>query len=277
MKLAQADYPAPARVEGNSAADPPRRSPHQGGRQEGGTMVRITRSQHQDQDPGTTVRIVRSRGLIGRLATVVAAIAGVAVLVVVLSAVHLLPQLRNPFGETTSVSNQPVLLKSITALSRYEAATGSFQVVVDLTKKANYLPSFLEGSSTLFIAQGSDIAFVDFSQLKSPAIQVSADRKTVTVKLPPAQLQPAQLDVKQSYVFAQQQGLLNRIGNFFSGNPNNQQQVYIVAQQKIETAARQSPLLSEAQRNTTGMLTGMLRSLGFQQVTVTFATASSHK
>jgi len=78
------------------------------------------------------------------------------------------------------------------------------------------------------------------------------------------------LNVNQSYVYAEQQGLLNRIGNFFSGNPNSQQQVYILAQQKIETAARQSPLLAEAQKNTIGMLDGMLHSLGFQQVTVTF-------
>ena len=34
-------------------------------------------------------------------------------------------------------------------------------------------------------------------------------------------------------MYAQQQGLFNRIGNFFSGNPNSQQQVYILAQQKI--------------------------------------------
>ena len=54
------------------------------------------------------------------------------------------------------------------------------------------------------------------------------------------------LNVSQSYVYAQQQGLLNRVGNFFSGNPNSQQQVYILAQQKIQNAARQSPLLAEA-------------------------------
>jgi hypothetical protein len=82
------------------------------------------------------------------------------------------------------------------------------------------------------------------------------------------------LNVKQSYVFAQQQGLLNRIGNFFSGNPNSQQEVYILAQQKIETAARQSPLLAEAQKNTSSMLTGMLQSLGFQQINVTFGAAT---
>jgi hypothetical protein len=206
---------------------------------------------------------------------IVAAIAGAIVLIVVLSAVHLLPQLRNPFAETTTVRSEPVILKSITNLSRYEAASGSFEVVVDLTKRTSLIPSFLEGSETLFIGQGTDIAFVDFSTLKNKAIAVSKDRTAVTVTLPKPQLEPAVLNVSQSYVYAQQQGLFNRIGNFFSGNPNSQQQVYQIAQQKIQTAARQSPLLSKAQKNTEGMLTGMLTSLGFQHVTVDFGTPAA--
>jgi Protein of unknown function (DUF4230) len=205
-----------------------------------------------------------------RVGGIVAAIVAAIVLIVVLSAVHLLPQLRNPFAETTTVRSQPVILKSITNLSRYEAASGSFEVVVDLTKRTSLIPSFLEGSETLFIGQGTDIAFVDFSGLKSQAITMNANRTAVTVTLPKAQLEPAALNVNQSYVYAQQQGLFNRIGNFFSGNPNSQQQVYQIAQQKIQTAARQSPLLTDAQKNTAGMLTGMLTSLGFQHVTVTF-------
>ncbi len=209
-----------------------------------------------------------------RLVGVAAALAAVIVGLLVLSAVHLLPQLRNPFAESTTDRSGPVLLRSITALSRYEAASGSFQVVVDLSKQTAFLPSFIEGSDTLFIGQGSEIAFVDFSRLNGSAIRVSPDRTAVTIILPPAQLEPAVLNVRQSYVYAEQQGLLNRIGNFFSGNPNSQQQVYILAQQKIQTAARQSPLLAEAQKNTTGMLGGMLHSLGFRQVTVTFAGRS---
>ena len=204
-----------------------------------------------------------------RIGGIVAAIVAVIVLIVVLSAVHLLPQLRNPFAETTTVRSQPVILKSITNLSRYEAASGSFQVVVDLSQHS-LLPSFLQGSETLFIGQGTDIAFVNFGQLKGPAVQVSANRTAVTVKLPHAQLEPAVLNVRQSYVYAQQQGLLNRIGDFFGGNPNSQQQVYIAAQQKIQTAARHSQLLAEAERNTRGMLNGMLGSLGFKRITVTF-------
>jgi len=208
----------------------------------------------------------------GRVGGLVAAIIAVIVLVVVLSAVHLLPQLRNPFAQTTTVRSQPVILKSITDLSRYEAASGSFEVVVDLTKRTSLLPSFIAGSETLFIGQGTDIAYIDFSQLKSQAIKTSADRTTVSVALPKAQLEPAVLNVSQSYVYAEQQGLFNRIGNFFSGNPNSQQQVYELAQQKIQTAAQQSPLLAQAQKNTAAMLDGMLTSLGFQHVTVTFGS-----
>ena len=213
-------------------------------------------------------------GLAGRLAMVVAALVAVAVLAIALSAVHLLPQLRNPFAEKTTITSQPVLLKSITALSRYEAASGSFQVVVDLSKRTAFLPSFIEGSDTLFVGQGSEIAFVDFSRLGDQAIAVSPDRTAVTVTLPNAQLEPAVLNVSQSFVYAEQQGLLNRIGNFFSGNPNGQQQAYILAQQQIETAAKHSPLLTEAEKNTRSMLDGMLHSLGFQQVTITFAAAA---
>jgi hypothetical protein len=211
------------------------------------------------------------RGLTGKLIGLATAIAVVIAGLLVLSAVHLLPQLRNPFATTTTDRSGPVLLKSITALSRYEAASGSFQVVVDLSTRTAFIPSFLDGTDTLFIGQGTEIAYVDFGQLNGKAIRVSPDRTAVTVDLPDAQLEPAVLNVSQSYVYAEQQGLLNRIGNFFSGNPNSQQQVYILAQQKIETAARQSPLLAEAEKNTTGMLDGMLHSLGFQQVTVNFA------
>ncbi len=237
-------------------------------------MVRTTPTQ---QDRDTAPQIVRGHGLIGKLVAAAVAIVAVAVLIIVLSAVSLLPRLHNPFGETTSARSGPVLLKSITALSRFEAASGSFQVVVNLTQKANLLPAFLEGSQTLFVGQGSEIAYVNFGQLKGSAIQVSANRTAVTIRLPRPQLEPAVLNVKQSYVFAQQQGLLNRIGNFFSGNPDNQQQVYVLAQQKIQTAARQSPLLAEAQHNTTSMLTGMMHSLGFQQVTVTYAAPATQK
>jgi hypothetical protein len=213
-------------------------------------------------------------GPIWRLTRLVVVLAAVIVAIVLaLSAVHLLPRLSNPFAETTVDRSSPALLRSISALSRYEAASGSFQVIVNLDQRSSWLPSFIMGSQTLFVGQGTDIAFVDFSKLKGSAITVSHNRTAVTVRVPSARLEPAVLNVRRSYVFAQQQGLLNRIGSFFSGNPNSQHQVYVLAAQKIHSAAMHSALLTQAQRNTRLMLTGLLRSLGFHQVTIIFGKA----
>jgi Protein of unknown function (DUF4230) len=212
---------------------------------------------------------VAKRVLLGAGA-VIAAIAALVVLALVLAAVHLLPQLRNPFVTTTTVRSGPAVLKSVTALSRYEAASGTFQVVVDLSQHTSFLPSFLAGTQTLFIGDGAVIAYENFAGLKGGAIRVSPDRTAVSIRLPAAQLEPATLNVRQSYVFASQTGLLSRIGSFFSGNPNNQQAVYIAADQKINTAAAQSGLVTDAERNTRAMLDSMLTSLGFRHITVTF-------
>jgi hypothetical protein len=207
--------------------------------------------------------------LLGRAAVIAVAAVTVIGVLLVLSAVRLLPQLRDPFRTTTTVRSQPPLLKSITSLSRYEAASGTFQVVVSLSKQTAFLPSFISGSQTLFIGVGTDIAYVNFGQLKGSAIRV-APGHAVTIMLPRAQLEPAVLNVSQSYVFAEQQGLFNRVADFFSGNPNSQQQVYILAQRRIQSAAKSSPLLTDAQHNTTAMLTGMLTSLGFRRITITY-------
>jgi len=212
----------------------------------------------------------RPRRIVGPFAVVVATVAAVAVLLLVLSAVRLLPQLRNPFHTTTTVHSQPPLLTSITSLSRYEAASGTFQVVVDMSRQTSFLPSFIAGSETLFVADGTVIAYVNFAGLKGNAIRVTAGR-AVTILLPAAQLEPAVLNVRQSYVFAKQEGLVNRVADFFSGNPNSQQEVYIIAQQRIEAAARTSTLRADAQRNTTAMLESMLASLGYTRVTVDYS------
>lgn len=163
-----------------------------------------------------------------------------------------------------------MLLQSIVELSKYEAASGNFQVVVDISSNGSILPSFLEGSDTLFIGIGTENAYVDFSKLKGQDVTVSADRLTASLILPKAQLDPAQLNVQQSYVFAQQQGLFTRINNFLSGNPNSQQAVYELAQKQIEGAAAKSQLVADAEKNTTAMLTSLLQSLGFKNISVKY-------
>ena len=71
----------------------------------------------------------------------------------------------------------------------------------------------------------------------------------VLVKHARPQLEPAVLNVRQSYVFAEQQGLATRLNTFLGGNPNSQQALYVAAQKRIQAAAQRGPLLADAQQN----------------------------
>ncbi len=177
----------------------------------------------------------------------------------------------NPFGETTVDRSQPVLLQSIQNMSRFQAASGNFQVIVDLEKDAAFLPDAIKGSRTLFVGAGSVDAYVDFSAMGKDALTVSPDRTEVTVRLPRAQLEKTNLDNKKSYVYAQERGILDRVQDMLSNSPQNQQELYVLAEQKIAEAAQASDLRARADQNTKLMLEGMLKSLGFKKVTVKFA------
>ncbi|WP_243726174.1 DUF4230 domain-containing protein [Actinomadura rubrisoli] len=195
-------------------------------------------------------------------------VATIALVLVVQQTLRLFPHWLNPFAEETKDRSGPALLQSIRDLHRYEAASGNFQVVVDLEKDAKFLPDPLRGKRTLFVGNGSVDAYVDFSKLASGGVKVNSDRTTATLSLPPAQLEPTNLDSKRSYVFSTERGLFNRFGDFFSGNPNDQQQLYVLASQKIQAAAGESGLRQRADANTKLMLENMLKALGFKTVTV---------
>jgi hypothetical protein len=80
-----------------------------------------------------------------------------------LRAVHLLPSFDNPFSSKTTDRSQPVLLQSMRDLSRYVAADGTFQVIVDLQENKNNIPDFLINKRTLFVGSGSVEEYVEFS------------------------------------------------------------------------------------------------------------------
>ncbi|MFC9324339.1 DUF4230 domain-containing protein [Kitasatospora sp. NPDC057015] len=181
----------------------------------------------------------------------------------------LLPGLPNPFAEKQVDRSQPVLLKSIQNMSRYTGATGNFQVIIDLDNDAKFLPSQLLGNRTLYVAAGTVGAYTDLGALGSGAVTVSEDRRSVTLRLPHAQLAETAMDVKRSYVYSQQRGLFDRIGDFFSGNPGNVHQLEVLATEKIQSAAKDTALTATAETNTRTMFEGLLRSLGFTTVDVT--------
>ncbi|MEU3513235.1 DUF4230 domain-containing protein [Streptomyces longwoodensis] len=203
-----------------------------------------------------------------------ALIAVVVVLVVMFAGIRLslLPGLRDLFGTETQDRTGPALLESIQDMSRYEAASGNFQVVVDLEKDAKFLPDAVRGTRTLYVGAGTVDAYVDLGKVGEKDVTVNDDRTTATIRLPHARLGTPALDPDRSYAVSKQRGLLDRLGDLFSGNPNSEQAVQKLAVRHIGDAAKESGLTARAETNTTGMLKGLLRSLGFQEVRVSYGT-----
>ena len=180
------------------------------------------------------------------------------------------PDFDNPFKQQTIDRSGPAVLKSLQDLHEYHAATGNFQQVVDLHQDSG-LPDAILGSRTLYIAYGSVDASVDFSNVDDDSVGVSDDRLTATITLPRPTLSQARIDPTRSYIYDQDEGALNKIGDIFSSNDHDQQQLHVGAVQKIHAAAQQgSGLIARARENTRLMLSSLMRALGFTTVNVVF-------
>lgn len=205
------------------------------------------------------------------LKALIAAIAVIAAVVVVPTIVPSLSDL-NPFETETKDRSQPSLLRSLESLAEYRAATGNYQQLVDIERDVGLLPSFLAGERALLIAAGSVDAVVDFSGLDARSVQVSEDRTAVTVTLPAPHLSEARVDLKRSRALDTKRGLINRVGDLFDDDKDEQRELLLVAERRIARAAQENPgLLTLGARNTRTMLTGMLRALGFEEITIRFA------
>jgi hypothetical protein len=226
--------------------------------------------------PGDPVPAEQARPGLGGFARVIIFIGVVFAVIVAmclgLRAINVLPSFDNPFSDKTTDRSQPVLLQSMRDLSRYVAADGTFQVIVDLQENKDNVPEFLLNKRTLFVGSGTVEEYVDFGALTEGALKVNNADKSVQIELPAPQQGQAALDMERSYVVAEERGLLNRIGDAFSSDPGRQQRVYQLAQQRITEAAKGSGLDQRARDNTEKMLSGLLGSLGYTSVTVTFAT-----
>ncbi|MFJ3714730.1 DUF4230 domain-containing protein [Streptomyces sp. NPDC090057] len=196
----------------------------------------------------------------------------VLVLVVLFAGIRLavLPGIKDLFGTETHDRSGPALLKSIQDMSRYEAASGNFQVVVDLEKDAKFLPDAIRGTRTLYVGAGTVDAYVDLGAVGDEDVSVNGDRTTATLRLPHARLGRPALDPDRSYAVSKQRGLLDRLGDLFSDNPNGEQAVQKLAVRHIGDAAKDSGLTGRAESNTTDMLQGLLHSLGFKEVHVSY-------
>ena len=200
---------------------------------------------------------------------------GLVVIVVVALAVPgwltgLLPSIPNPFATTTVDRSGPAVLRSIRDLAELRAASGHFEVIVDLEQDTG-LPNEILGERTLFVAVGDVDASVDLGALGEDDVDTAGT--SVSVTLPPPRLSEPRLDLERSYVYSRERGILNELGDLFRDERNVEREVYLVAEQKIAAGAQDAGILRRAEENVRRTLGTLLRSLGFTSVEIRFGPA----
>jgi Protein of unknown function (DUF4230) len=185
----------------------------------------------------------------------------------------LLPALSATFEPQTVDRGPAPLLAALTDISEYHAATGTFQVLVDIERDTPHIPALISGERTTLFATGHVDALVDLSGLGPDRVNASADRSAVTFALPAARLAPATLDPAATRVVGRDRGIVERLAGVINNNPVRDEELYRLAARKLDETAKQSDLAARAETNTRDMLTSLARSLGYEQVTVTFEDA----
>jgi uncharacterized protein DUF4230 len=162
------------------------------------------------------------------------------------------------------------LLLSVRDISDYHAATGTYQVLVDVEHDTAHVPALLSSERSTLFATGTVDAKVDFSKLGPGTVTVSPDGRQATMHLPAPTLAPAVLDPAQTRVVGRQRGLVQRFEDAVGDEPQDDSELYAIASQKLNAAAAKSDLTSRAANNTRSMLGGLATSLGYESVIITF-------
>jgi hypothetical protein len=208
-----------------------------------------------------------------RTTKLVAAVAGLALLVPVGFGIADAVDRWTPDPPATqTVDRSPAaLLLAMRDIADFHAASGTYQVLVDVEHDSPYLPPMISGERSTLFATGSVDARVDFSGLGPGAVTMSDDRRTATITLPAPTLTSATLDPAQTRIVGRERGLVQRVEDAVSDNPRDDSELYRLAAAKLDAAAAQSDLTTRAADNTRAMLTGLAQGLGYETVTVNFA------
>jgi hypothetical protein len=172
----------------------------------------------------------------------------------------------DPFGAKTIDRTGAAVLQSLTDLSEFHAANGHYETVVDIEEDPDLLPGWVHGERILYVGKGDVDALVDFSELDERRVIVSADRTSVTVRLPAPTVDKPVLDLEGSYVVSHSKGIASKFG----GSELERTAQLKAIEQMSATATEADMLTDQAKENTEGMLRGLLGALGFTAVEVSF-------
>jgi hypothetical protein len=163
----------------------------------------------------------------------------------------------------------PDVITSVRELSRLEGVSYHVERVVDLKDKQEALFGMVAAEDAiLLVASGDVVAGIDLAQLKPEDVVVSPDRRSVTIRLPHAEIFSARLDNERTYVHTRKTDVLAQ------RKESLETQARQAAEKTLRASAEEAGILPRAETSVARTVRSLVRSLGFEHVNVGFRDAS---
>jgi hypothetical protein len=168
----------------------------------------------------------------------------------------------------TVVRPQPNVLLAVQDLARIESVSYHMERVIDLTEKQSRLFGLIESRDAILLIAVADVtAGVDLGKLAATDIDIDPTPSAVHIRLPAPEIFHVTFDKDHTYVHTRHTDLLA------SRQENLETKARNEAERVLVDAARDAGILARAGQNARKVVEGLVRSLGYQQVTVTLPNA----
>lgn len=164
---------------------------------------------------------------------------------------------------TTTLRDRGGTILQIRNLNCLETQSFSVERVIEAKVERGNPLDLVLGDRLLLIASGDVVAGVDLSKLRDSDVVVSADGKSIQLKLPPSEIFSKSLNNDRTRVYDRQQGLLA------PDNKDLETQARVSAEAEILNAACESNVMQKAADEAKRSMEQFLRLLDFETVTVT--------
>src|SRR5271165_2281258 len=163
-------------------------------------------------------------------------------------------------GQVHISVDQPTVIHQIRALHRLETVGYTMDRIISGERENPILPRILAGDRLLLVVHGEVIAGMDLSKLQPSDVVVSG--RSVSIRLPQAEIFTTRLDNAKTRVYSRDTGL------FSTADPNLEGEVRQEAERQLQAAALQDGILKIADKNARQTLTSMLTGLGYGNVEI---------
>jgi hypothetical protein len=175
-----------------------------------------------------------------------------------------LPSLPPLSSSVTVVRPTANVLLAVRDLARLESTSFHMERVIDLSEKQSRIFGLIETEDAILLVAVADVsAGVDLAQLSADDVKADPLKKTAELTLPAAEIFHTELDNDRTYVHTRQTGLMAKRQEHLETQARQE------AERALVEAAGQAGIKKRAAENAKRVVEGLVRSLGYERVTVT--------